>query len=69
MVEVVVEAGVDEVGTLGGLDEDEVDGLAVDVGIAQTSPVDDFLIATDVDAANFVAVGADALAVDGVPAE
>ena len=67
-VEVVVEVGVELVGTFGGLDEDKTDGCALYVGVAHLFPVDVLLVVADVDAADGAGrvVG---VAVDGFPAE
>lgn len=69
LIEVLVEVWVDEVSALGGLDEDKADGLLADVCVAQSCPVDVFLVSADVNASNFKAIGVYSLAVDGIPSE
>ena len=69
LVEVFVEILVDKALALRCLDEDEAHGLPADVGVTKPFPRDAVLIVADVEAAHFIALGIDGVAVDGFPAE
>ena len=69
LIEVVVKVFVHTAGPLCSLDHDEAEGLSLDGGILELSPVDITLIMADVDAVNHVSLGELLVAVEGAPAE
>ena len=69
LIEVVVKVFIHTAGPFGGLDHDEAEGLSLDGGILELSPVDITLIMADVDAVNHVSLGELLVAVEGAPAE
>ena len=69
LIEIVVEVVVEQGGSLGGLDEDEADGVVLDAGIAQLLPLDGGLIVADVQSPDVVTFGINGFAVDGFPSE
>ena len=67
LIEILIEVLVDEIFSFRRFDEDETNGLPVNIRIAQTAPVNHPLMMAHINTSHLEAVRADTLAIDGFP--